>query len=104
MDNSYPQVSSRRRGPDVHRLAAHLDGSLVGRLHAGKDVNQSGLAGSVLTEQSVDLSAGEANRDAVVCDHSPEALDDSANRHAAPVVKFTRGGHSRCRRDLRPAS
>ena len=47
------------RVPQAHRLAAQAHGAAVGRLHAGEDAHERGLARPVFPDQPDDLALGD---------------------------------------------
>ena len=73
--------------------AAHQDGARVGTIEAGKDVHQSALAGSVLSQKRVDLSLAQVEVHGIVSQDAGKALGDSSHldgvrldHHGAPVM------------------
>lgn len=62
-------------------LAVHRDGALVRLLHAVQDLHQSGLAGAVLADKSVDGAAAHGDVDVVVGHDPGEPLGDAAELH-----------------------
>lgn len=62
-------------------FAVHRDGALVRLLHAVQDLHQSGLAGAVLTDESVDGAAAHGDVDVVVGHDPGEPLGDAAELH-----------------------
>ena len=58
----------------VHPLAVHLDLTLVGAVQAVENPHEGALAGTVLPEKGVDLTASDIEVDVVVGDHPGKAL------------------------------
>ncbi len=89
VDHADPECDGRARARDLGFLPADDDASAVRRIHPVEDAHQRRLAGSVLTDQRVDLSGPELQRDVVVREHTGEALrdvleDDEGRGAAAP--------------------
>ena len=78
MHHPDPELECVARALDGHGLSVDLDGARV-RLHeAVDDVHERRLAGSVLTEQPVDLPVCDVEGDGVVRGRLAEALGDPA--------------------------
>src|SRR3546814_226970 len=72
---------------DHHRATVDEDGAGIGRQEPEQHLHESGLAGTVLTEQAVDLTARDAQVDAGASDDLPEPLGDPLE-----LDRRTRGG------------
>ena len=59
---------------DGHGSAIHPDVAAVGHRQAVQDAHQGRLAGPVLTQECVDLAAGQVEIDRIVGDEVPEPL------------------------------
>jgi hypothetical protein len=66
--------------------AVDLDLAGVGRLQAGDDPQQRGLAAAARAEQRGEATGGDLHRDVVERDELPEAFGDVANRDAQRVL------------------
>ena len=74
-----PAADGVVRPVDLDQPAVEEDLTLVRHRHAVEDVHQGGLAGTVLTQQCVDLAGSHIERDVVVGDDSRVALRDPAH-------------------------
>ena len=59
---------------DGYLLAVHRDLALVGPVQAVEDPHEGALAGTVLPEEGVDLTAADIEIDVIVGDHPGKAL------------------------------
>ena len=57
---------------ETHLLTGHANDAFVGSEHAGQDVHQGALAGSVLAEQGVDFALAHIQIDPAECPHAGE--------------------------------
>ncbi len=78
-DGADSEIEALAWRADDYRPAGNQDLALVGLLHAGKNADQSRLAGTVLAQQHMNLAGAELQRDALVGDHSRKPLGDVAN-------------------------
>ncbi len=80
--------------PEVHGLAVEEDLALVGPVQPEQDVHERRLAGAVLPEQGVDLSALDGEVHVLVGDDAREPLGDAAqldpHGFARPTPSVTR--------------
>jgi hypothetical protein len=90
----------RRFGPDDPAGQTHLAG--IGRVDAGEDLDQGGLAGAILPEQRVDLAG--ANREIHVRErhHPGKLLSDAAK--LKQVGHCRRGTAQYCREAMTAAA
>lgn len=81
VDHADAAVDGVARVGERGLFAVHRDGALVRLLHAVQDLHQSGLAGAVLTDESVDGTAAHGDVDVVVGHDPGEPLGDAAELH-----------------------
>ena len=79
VDHADPAVDRVGRTRDLDRFAVEQDLALVGFGQPVEDVHQGGLAGTVLTEQGVDLARAHGKVDVVVGQDAGVALGDAAH-------------------------
>jgi hypothetical protein len=62
-----------RRG-EAYTFAVELDGAAVGRLGAGKDLEQGRLAGAILAQKGMDFRKADLEVDVLECPHTGEGF------------------------------
>ena len=77
-----PLQRAARRARVVHRLAFEHDRALVGRQHAGQEIEERGLAGAVRPDQRVDVAAPHIHAQVVQRVEAAEALGQAFDREA----------------------
>ena len=77
MDDRNPQLLGQRRCEVLHGCAVEDDRSLVRCHRARGDIHQRRLAGAVLTEQGVDFSREDVERDVPQRNDRVEVLGDA---------------------------
>ena len=89
------------RGGEAHGLAAQGDRAPVGRLQAGEDLHQRGLARAVLAHERVHLARPELHRDILQGRQAPEGLGELADgQHAVTSRSARRRGLPAARRSM----
>jgi hypothetical protein len=100
VDHADPVGHRLTGAPDGYGVAADLDGAFVGLVEAVQDVDQRGLPGAVLAEQSVDLASSNLQVDASIGDHAREPLGDpdhpKERLHRAPIATRALAEHATC--------
>ena len=81
-----PSFSARDRVRDRHRLAVDQDLALVGLVRSRQDLDERGLARSVLPEQAVHLAGPDVEVDTVECACAGELLDDASHREQSGLL------------------
>jgi hypothetical protein len=96
-----PEGGRGLRAADVHRLAGEEDLALVGRVGAGDDLDQRGLAGAVVADEGDDLAGGDLEVDLRQGLHGAEPLADPLQPeqrcrcHMSPSWPVQVGGEGR---------
>jgi hypothetical protein len=103
MDHPDPTADRIAGRHERDRLTVQHDLALVSFVKAVDDVHQRRLAGAVLPQEGVDLTAPDVEIDVVVREHAWEPLRDPANFEDGPVVHRGDSKPIRRRRARRPA-
>ena len=99
VDDADPRLQRVARGPKTNGRPVDRDAAGVRLVNAGEDLDQRALAGAVLADQGLDLSAAQAERDVVQRHDSRKLLanagrleDHARRRHGAHFCSAGRRG------------
>ncbi len=93
-----PRIAGRR---EVDRPPVESHGTLVLGMHAGDDLHQRGLAGTVLADEPVDFAGRQGEMDRPQCRHAAERLVDPGKLQQRRPGRL---GHARLRSGNVPPS